>query len=140
MVVAVEPTDAQLEGAGAEAVVPLLVVQMPNKPSDELLSAFTTIRENWPELQPDAMAHVFGDHAPIEIRGFRIPHVGPETVQDRTHVRVLFAKDAISTGWECPRAEVLVSFRPAKDDTHITQLLGRMGPHAVGSPCPATTS
>ena len=70
------------------------------------------------------MAHVFGDHAPIEIRGFRIPHVGPETVQDRTHVRVLFAKDAISTGWECPRAEVLVSFRPAKDDTHITQLLG----------------
>jgi type III restriction enzyme len=36
------------------------------------------------------------------------------------------AKDAISTGWDCPRAEVLVSFRPAKDNTHITQLLGRM--------------
>ena len=117
---------AQREGAGADAVVPLLVVQMPNKPSDELVSAFTTIRENWPELQPDAMAHVFGDHAPIAIGGFRIPHVGPETVQDRTHIRVLFAKDAISTGWDCPRAEVLVSFRPAKDDTHITQLLGRM--------------
>ena len=43
-----------------------------------------------------------------------------------THVRVLVAKDAISTGWDCPRAEVLVSFRPAKDHTHITQLLGRM--------------
>jgi hypothetical protein len=39
---------------------------------------------------------------------------------------VLIAKDAISTGWDCPRAEVLVSFRPAKDNTHITQLLGRM--------------
>ena len=39
---------------------------------------------------------------------------------------VLFAKDAISTGWDCPRAEVLVSFRPARDETHITQLLGRM--------------
>ena len=72
------------------------------------------------------VAHVFGDHAPIEIGGFTIPHVGPETVQDRTHVCVLFAKDAISTGWDCPRAEVLVSFRPARDDTHITQLLGRM--------------
>ena len=58
--------------------------------------------------------------------GSTVPHVGPETVQDRTHVRVLFAKDAISTGWDCPRAEVLVSFRPARDDTHITQLLGRM--------------
>ena len=107
--------------------MPLLVVQVPNRPSNELLlSAFTTIRETWPELEPDAMAHVFGDHAPIEIGGFTIPHVSPETVQDRTHIRVLFAKDAISTGWDCPRAEVLVSFRPARDDTHITQLLGRM--------------
>ncbi|MDE0220646.1 MAG: DEAD/DEAH box helicase family protein [Spirochaetaceae bacterium] len=118
---------AQREGTATQPVVPLLVVQVPNKPSNELLlSAFTTVRENWPELEPDAMAHVFGDHAAIEIGGFSIPHVGPETVQDRTHIRVLFAKDAISTGWDCPRAEVLVSFRPAADETHITQLLGRM--------------
>ncbi len=118
---------AQREGATAEAVVPLLVVQVPNKPSDQLLlSACATIRETWPELKPDAMAHVFGEHTPIELGGFTVPHVGPETVQDRTHIRVLFAKDAISTGWDCPRAEVLVSFRPAKDETHITQLLGRM--------------
>jgi hypothetical protein len=41
-------------------------------------------------------------------------------------VRVLIAKDAISTGWDCPRAEVMVSFRAASDRTHITQLLGRM--------------
>jgi hypothetical protein len=39
---------------------------------------------------------------------------------------VLIAKDAISTGWDCPRAEVMVSFRAATDRTHITQLLGRM--------------
>ena len=118
---------AQTEGNLAEAVVPLLVVQVPNTPSDELLlSAFTTIRENWPELEPDAMAHVFGEHAPIEFGNLTVPHVSPETVQDRTHIRVLFAKDAISTGWDCPRAEVLVSFRPAQDETHITQLLGRM--------------
>ena len=118
---------AQREGAATEAVVPLLIVQVPNKPSDQLLlSACVTIRETWPELGPDAMAHVFGEHAPIELGGFTVPHVGPETVQDRTHIRVLFAKDAISTGWDCPRAEVLVSFRPARDDTHITQLLGRM--------------
>jgi len=41
-------------------------------------------------------------------------------------VRILIAKDAISTGWDCPRAEVMVSFRAAVDRTHITQLLGRM--------------
>ena len=118
---------AEREGASADAVVPLLVVQVPNKPSDTLLlSALNTIRVNWSELEPDAMAHVFGEHAPIELGGFFVPHVPPETVQDRTHIRVLFAKDAISTGWDCPRAEVLVSFRPANDETHITQLLGRM--------------
>jgi hypothetical protein len=41
-------------------------------------------------------------------------------------VSILVAEDAISTGWGCPRAEVLVSFPAATDRTHITQLLGRM--------------
>lgn len=49
-----------------------------------------------------------------------------QSVDQRTWVRVLIAKDAISTGWDCPRAEVMVSFRPANDQTYIAQLLGRM--------------
>ena len=115
------------ERDNSDAVVPLLVVQVPNTPSPDLLvTAFRTIKETWPELPPDAMAHVFGDHSTIHLGGFVVPHIAPETVQDRRHIRVLFAKDAISTGWDCPRAEVMVSFRPAKDETHITQLLGRM--------------
>lgn len=120
-----EYADAQ-DPPGA-AVAPLLVVQVPNTPSDELLlAAVSTVREAWPALRSDAIAHVFGEHAALALGGEVIPHVSPETVQDRQHIRVLFAKDAISTGWDCPRAEVLVSFRPATDQTHITQLLGRM--------------
>ena len=38
----------------------------------------------------------------------------------------MLAKEAISTGWDCPRAEVLYSERPAKDATHIAQVIGRM--------------
>ena len=34
-------------------------------------------------------------------------------------MRILLAKDAISTGWDCPRAEVMVSFRSATDKTHF---------------------
>ncbi len=118
---------AEREGMAADVVVPLLVVQVPNTPSNELLlSAVATVQEAWPELDDHMMAHVFGDHAPINVGGYSVPHVRPETVQDRSYIRVLFAKDAISTGWDCPRAEVLVSFRPAQDETHITQLLGRM--------------
>ena len=118
---------AEQEGATAEAVVPLLVVQVPNKASNQVLqSALTAVREAWPDLEPDAVAHVFGEHTPLTLGGSEIPYVSPETVQDRTHIRVLFAKDAISSGWDCPRAEVLMSYRPARDHTHITQLLGRM--------------
>ncbi len=50
----------------------------------------------------------------------------PNAFRNSTWVCILIAKDAISTGWDCPRAEVMVSFRPARDQTHITQLLGRM--------------
>lgn len=110
-----------------EQVMPLLVLQVPNKPSPtELAAAIDVIRDEWPELGADAFAHVFGDHTAQSFGPHSVPYISPERVQDATYIRVLLAKDAISTGWDCPRAEVMVSFRPAKDETHITQLLGRM--------------
>ncbi|MHA6694628.1 DEAD/DEAH box helicase [Homoserinimonas sp. A520] len=110
-----------------EPVKPLLVLQVPNKPSPaEVSSAIDVIRDEWPELEPDSLAHVFGDHTAQTFGPHSVPYISPERVQDATYVRVLLAKDAISTGWDCPRAEVMVSFRPAQDETHITQLLGRM--------------
>jgi type III restriction enzyme len=39
---------------------------------------------------------------------------------------VVFFKTSLSTGWDCPRAEVMMSFRRAEDHTYIAQLLGRM--------------
>ncbi|MET1084454.1 MAG: DEAD/DEAH box helicase family protein [Burkholderiales bacterium] len=110
-----------------EPIRPLMVLQVPNKPSPtEVASAIDVIRDEWPELEADALAHVFGEHTAQAFGPHSVPYISPERVQDATYVRVLLAKDAISTGWDCPRAEVMVSFRPAKDETHITQLLGRM--------------
>mgnify|MGYP006270761643 FL=1 len=111
----------------ADTVAPLMVLQVPNSPDpDDIGRALDTIYERWPELGDDAVAHVFGDHTTQTFGSHSIPYISPERVQESTWVRVLIAKDAISTGWDCPRAEVMVSFRPAKDRTHITQLLGRM--------------
>ena len=108
-------------------VKPLLVLQVPNKPSPtEVASAIDVIRDEWPELVGESFAHVFGEHTAQTFGRYSVSYIPPERVQDLDHVRVLLAKDAISTGWDCPRAEVMVSFRPAKDETHITQLLGRM--------------
>lgn len=110
-----------------EPVVPLLIVQMGNKPTDaDLTRTLDTIYQSWPELPEHAVANVFGEHQDLVIGQETVPYIEPQRVQDDKRVRVLLAKSAISTGWDCPRAEVLVSFRPASDATHITQLLGRM--------------
>lgn len=111
----------------SEPIKPLMVLQVPNKPAAvEVASAIDVIRDEWPELDADAIAHVFGEHTAQTFGQYSVPYISPERVEDATYVRVLLAKDAISTGWDCPRAEVMVSFRPATDETHITQLLGRM--------------
>jgi hypothetical protein len=111
----------------ADTVLPLMVLQVPNTPDyNEIGRALDTIFAHWPEMPEDAVAHVFGEHTAQAFGGHIIPYISPERVQESTWVRVLIAKDAISTGWDCPRAEVMVSFRPATDKTHITQLLGRM--------------
>lgn len=120
-------SDYAREQGETEAVRPLLVVQVGDKPSNEALTrTLDTIYEAWPDLPYDAVANVFGEHTDLTVGQQVVPYIEPQRVQDTTHVRVLLAKNAISTGWDCPRAEVLVSFRPAKDRTHITQLLGRM--------------
>jgi len=111
----------------AEAVQPLLVLQTPNTPNpDDVGVALDTIVDEYPDLLGDQVRHVLGDHTTQKFGAWQVDWIAPQRVQDETAVRVLIAKDAISTGWDCPRAEVLVSFRPATDNTHITQLLGRM--------------
>ena len=110
-----------------EAVQPLMVLQVPNNPdANEIGRWIDTIFETWPELPQDCVANVLGEHRMEQFGSHAVPYVEPERVQERDDVRILIAKDAISTGWDCPRAEVMVSFRAASDKTHITQLLGRM--------------
>lgn len=111
----------------ANAVLPMMVLQVPNSPDHrEIGTWLDTIFERWPELPFDCVANVFGEHKTETFGSRTVPYIAPERVQESEWVRVLVAKDAISTGWDCPRAEVMVSFRAATDRTHITQLLGRM--------------
>ncbi|KGP23774.1 type III restriction enzyme, res subunit [Xanthomonas citri pv. fuscans] len=111
----------------AHVVVPLMVLQVPNTPDpNEIGRALDTIFERYPQLPAASVAHVLGEHTTQRFGNRYVPHIEPQRVQESTWVRILIAKDAISTGWDCPRAEVMVSFRAASDRTHITQLLGRM--------------
>jgi type III restriction enzyme len=110
-----------------ETVQPLLILQTPNTPNPEDVgAALDAVFAEYPELPSSSVRHVLGNHSLQAFGRWNVDWIEPQRVQDESHVRVVIAKDAISTGWDCPRAEVLVSFRPAKDHTHITQLLGRM--------------
>ncbi len=109
------------------AVLPILVVQVPDKSSEAKLGELVAVLDSqWPDLGPDAVVNVFGEHKDLDIGDRRVRWVNPESIQDDTDVRVVLAKEAISTGWDCPRAEVLYSERPASDSTHIAQVIGRM--------------
>jgi type III restriction enzyme len=115
------------EQEDGSSVMPLMVLQVPNTPNhSDIGRALETIFQHWPELEENCVAHVFGEHAPQTFGKYTVPYIQPQRVQDDTWVRLLIAKDAISTGWDCPRAEVMISFRPAQDQTYIAQLLGRM--------------
>lgn len=108
-------------------VLPILVVQVPDKASESKLAELVAVLDSeWPALHPDAVVNVFGEHKDLDLADRRVRWVNPESIQDEAEIRVVLAKEAISTGWDCPRAEVLYSERPASDSTHIAQVIGRM--------------
>ena len=112
---------------GEPEVLPVMVIQIPDKSGVSKIGEVVQVVESeWPGLGPDAIAHVFGEHEPIVLGSRTMNWVYPESIQTDTDIRVVLAKEAISTGWDCPRAEVLYSERPAKDATHIAQVIGRM--------------
>lgn len=109
-------------------VRPLMVVQVPDKISeDRLREICSDIHEKLPNLdRTRAFAHVISGYGDLDLTPYMMRNVKPQDVQRMDDIRVLFAKEAISTGWDCPRAEVIFSLRPHSDDTYIAQLIGRM--------------
>lgn len=114
---------------------PVLVIQVADAKSGasgysttDLESVVKTIRSDVPELKksPRMIAHAFQDASDIEIAGLVIRHIAPSEIDADPEVRVVLFKTSLNTGWDCPRAEVMVSFRSAKDETNIAQLVGRM--------------
>lgn len=72
------------------------------------------------------VVHTFGSSASLTVNGLPIHHVDPSDITADKRIRVVLFKENLSTGWDCPRAETMMSFRHAEDATYIAQLLGRM--------------
>lgn len=113
-------------------VDPVLVVQVRQGSNGELSDtnlseALTKIEEKaGVRFKEGEVVHCFGEGATVELNGLHIPHVNASDIADDHMIKVVFFKEALSTGWDCPRAETMMSFAVRSDTTYIAQLLGRM--------------
>lgn len=114
-------------------VNPVLVVQVQNATASsisatDLDDCVQKIEERiGMRFEEGEVVHTFGDaNSSITINGLNVPYVAPSAIAEDKKIRVVFFKESLSTGWDCPRAETMMSFRHATDATYIAQLLGRM--------------
>lgn len=77
-------------------------------------------------FKENEVVHTFGSTGTLKINGLNVPHIEPEEITEDRRIRIVLFKENLSTGWDCPRAETMMSFRHAEDATYIAQLLGRM--------------
>lgn len=115
-----------------QMVWPALVVQVANGSEGTLtktdLGAALTVIESaiGRRLHEGEVAHAMHDTGDLDVGGRRVRKVEASRIDADKNIGVVFFKTSLSTGWDCPRAEVMMSFRRAEDHTYIAQLLGRM--------------
>lgn len=128
-----ERWSAYCHNQGAEPVVPIMVVQVENAPKGKsgtrtnLDAVINAINDELPKpLTQESFAHAFDEATALDTGSRFVRYLAPSRISSDRDVRVVFFKTALSTGWDCPQAETMMSFRKAKDATYIAQLIGRM--------------
>lgn len=124
-----EQWEAYCRDENETVVRPILVVQIEDgSPTrTNLPDAIRAIEEGIGRPLRDAeLAHALMEKGDLKQGSRVIRYIDPSRIDEDPDVSVVFFKMALSTGWDCPRAEVMMSFRSAQDHTHIAQLLGRM--------------
>lgn len=92
----------------------------------DLSEVLSALSEELEHPSADAYAHAFQEGAPINVDATTVRYLAPSAIDADPDVQVVFFKTSLNTGWDCPRAETMMSFRNARDDTSIAQLVGRM--------------
>jgi len=122
-----EEWNAYTEAEGDAPVRPALAIQIPPGYTDsQVAEVLSVCTDEWDVLDGRAIAHCLETHTTQTYGKYAVKYVAPQDVYDKEHIRLVLFKEALTTGWDCPRAEVMLSLRTAKDDTYIAQLVGRM--------------
>ncbi len=78
------------------------------------------------KLESGQVVHTFGGTTATSVKALMCAMRSlPILLRIEISSRV-FSKRTFLTGWDCPRAETMMSFKHANDATYIAQLLGRM--------------
>ena len=124
--------DAYCNAEQERLIKPIIVVQVNDRTDSvatttDINTCLDTLEEELRRpLEIGEVVHTFNDESTLN--GFSIPiiKIEPSKIEEEEKVLMVFFKMNLSTGWDCPRAEVMMSFRSAQDQTYIAQLLGRM--------------
>ncbi len=117
---------------GEPFINPLLAVQVADASGTntvsqtDLAQVLSGIEEEAGPLPDAAFAHAFQGGAELTLGERRVRHLDPSEIHADPDAQIVFFKTNLTTGWDCPRAEVMMSFRTAADATYIAQLVGRM--------------
>ena len=122
------------EDEGEPPVHPILVVQIEDGTGTgknalsktDIAGLLSAIEGEIGPLPDEAFAHALQSGATEDVGGRGIRYLAPSAIQGDPDVKVVLFKSSLNTGWDCPRAEVMMSFRKAVDATLIAQLVGRM--------------
>lgn len=124
------------KASGDPLVRPILVIQVEDgtakqlskTPLDQVLRTIKTAvgKDADRLLPPRAFAHAFQEGRTEKVGDTEIRHLSPSEIVEDPDVRVVLFKTSLNTGWDCPNAETMMSFRTALDPTSIAQLVGRM--------------
>jgi type III restriction enzyme len=123
--------NAYTQSQTIEPIKPIMVIQVEDRsersisktPLDQIIAELE--KEIGP-IQDDELAHSFEDDKPLTVGDRKLRKIEASRIQDDDKVKFVLFKMSLTTGWDCPRAEVMMSFRKANDHTLIAQLIGRM--------------
>jgi type III restriction enzyme len=114
-----------------QPIHPAIVIQVEDGDNNritrtDLEQVLKTLEQELGPISDNELAHSFQEDQAITIGHHKIRKIEASRIQEETDVKIIFFKMALTTGWDCPRAEVMMSFRRAQDHTLIAQLIGRM--------------
>lgn len=114
-----------------QPIYPAMVIQVEDGDKNritktDLEQVLKTLEQEVGAINDDELAHSFQEDQAITIGHHKIRKIEASRIQEETVIKFIFFKMALTTGWDCPRAEVMMSFRRAQDHTLIAQLIGRM--------------